>query len=54
MDVLFIFPLLYFATAGVVVVLVVIALWRTMKAQEATAASLQQIAHAVSRIGPPA
>jgi hypothetical protein len=50
MEAFFIFPLLYLA----VIILVVTALWRIMKAQEATAAALQQIAHAVSRLGPPA
>jgi hypothetical protein len=49
-EVFFILPLLYVA----VVILVVMALWRIMKAQEVTAAALQQIAHAVSRLGPPA
>jgi hypothetical protein len=49
-----IFPLLYFATVGIVVVLVIVALWRIMKAQEATAAALQQIAHTFLRSGPPA
>lgn len=49
-----IFSLLYFAVALAVIVLVVMALWRIMKAQETTAAALQQIAHAVSRLGPPA
>lgn len=54
MDLLFIFPMFYFAAVGLVVVLVVTALWRIMKAQEATAAALQQIAHTLSRSGPPA
>jgi hypothetical protein len=49
----FIFSLFYFAFA-IAVVLVVMALWRIVKAQEATAAALQQIAHMVSRSGPPA
>jgi hypothetical protein len=49
-EVFFILPLLYIA----IVIFVVMVLWRIMKAQEATAAALQQIAHAVSRLGPPA
>ena len=48
----FIFPLLYFAGALAAVVLAIVALWRIMKAQEATANALQQIAYALSRSGP--
>lgn len=50
MNTFFIIPLIYFVVVG----LVIMTLWRIMKAQEATAAALQQIAHAISRIGPPA
>jgi hypothetical protein len=48
------FSLLYTAGKIVVVVLAVLALWRIVKAQEATAAAMQQIANTVSRFGPPA
>ena len=48
-----VFPVLYIATLIGIVALAVVALWRIMKAQEATADALQQIARAVSRFGPP-
>lgn len=50
MSTFIIIPLLYV----VVVVFVLMALWRIMKAQEATAVALQQIAHTFSRTGPAA
>ena len=50
----FILPLLYMAGVLAIVVFALIALWRMVKAQEAAADSLRQIAHTVSRFGPPA
>jgi hypothetical protein len=49
-----IFPIVYVATLLGVVALAIVALWRIMKAQEATAHALQQIAHTVRRFDPPA
>lgn len=48
-----IFPVLYLGAVLAVSALVIVALWRIMKAQEATAHALQQIAQAISRSGPP-
>jgi hypothetical protein len=53
-EAFWIFPVLYVAVLLGVVALAIAALWRIMKAQEATADALQRIAHAVSRFGPPA
>lgn len=50
----FILPLLYSLGALAVVVVAVVSLWRIMKAQEQTARALQQIARALSHMGPPA
>ena len=54
-DAFVIFPVLYLAAVFAVVAVVVVAFWRLMKAQEATARALDRIAHALSgRTGPPA
>ena len=50
----FILPILYVGTLLAVLVLAIVALWRIMRAQEATANALQQIAQTVARFGPPA
>ena len=50
----FMFPLLYMAGVLAVVVVTLVALWRMMRAHEAAAEALKQIAVTVSRFGPPA
>lgn len=45
-----IFPVLYFAAVLVVTSMVIVVLWRIMRAQEATA---QALAQAISRLRPP-
>jgi uncharacterized membrane protein len=53
-DAFWIFSVLYVLFLFGLVALAIFALWRIVKAQEATADALQRIAHAVSRLGPPA
>jgi hypothetical protein len=42
--------LLYVGTIFAIVILIVSALWRTMKAQEATAISMERISHSLEQI----
>ena len=42
--------LLYVGTIFAIVILVVSALWRSMKAQEATARSMERISHSLEQI----
>lgn len=49
-----IFPLLYIAAILAIAGLVITALWRIMKAQEATARALEHVAQAIARSGPSA
>jgi FtsZ-interacting cell division protein ZipA len=44
------FLLLYVGTILAIVILVVSALWRSMKAQEATAISMERISHSLEQI----
>ena len=49
-----IFPMVYMGALLAVTALVLVVLWRIMKAQETTAHALLQIAQAISRLSPPA
>ena len=49
-----IFPVLYMGALLAVTALVLVVLWRIMKAQETTAHALLQIAQTISRLNPPA
>ena len=49
-----IFPVLYFGAILAITAMVIVVLWRIMRALEATALALDQIAQAVSRLRPPA
>lgn len=50
----FLFMILYFAVVVGVVVLVLLSLWRSMRAQEEIARTLGRIEQAIARQSPPA